>query len=285
VTTWTIKALPRGDEDEPGDVTIERDDAHIIVHWVCGASRTFTPAALRRALGLFEAVIANDGTGDLWYGDSDSPGQAYVARLDNGNFVADANIVETGRNVKETDMSDPSFRPFGKALALATITAAALLCGCHAKEAPTSQFIPQPALMARDETLPFNRAYWNHKYDPKSFTEIVIAPVNIQYVMAQNFWEKASSAGISPEKAKNDIQELADYTRESVTRAFANDPKHRFKVVQEAGPQTFILELALTQVVPSKAALNAIDRVVLRWPLVKRLSWMFTFELRKRHER
>ena len=94
MTTWTIKALPRGDEDEPGDVTIERDDAHIIVHWVCGASRTFTPAALRRALGLFEAVIANDGTGDLWYGDSDSPGQAYVARLDNGNFVADANIVE-----------------------------------------------------------------------------------------------------------------------------------------------------------------------------------------------
>jgi hypothetical protein len=142
-----------------------------------------------------------------------------------------------------------------------TITAVLVLCGCHAKEAPTSAFIDKPELMTRNLALPFNRAYWNHKYEPKDFDQIVIAPVNTQYVMAQNFWEKASAAGLSQEQVKKDVQSLADYTHQSVTRAFAEDPKRRFKVVQEAGPRTLILELALTQVVPSKAALNAIGYV------------------------
>jgi hypothetical protein len=71
-----------------------------------------------------------------------------------------------------------------------------MLTGCKAKEAPTSDFISEPGLMTHDARVPFQRAYWNHKYDPKSFTEIMIAPVNTQYVMAQNFWENVSTAGI-----------------------------------------------------------------------------------------
>lgn len=146
-------------------------------------------------------------------------------------------------------------------IALPLAAVALLLAGCHAKEAPTSGFIDSPELMTRNQAGPFNRAYWNNKYDQKDFTQIVIAPVNTQYVMAQNFWEKASTAGLTPEQIKKDVQALADYTRQSMTRAFADDPKHRFAVVEEAGPQTLILELALTQVVPSKAALNAIGYV------------------------
>jgi hypothetical protein len=164
--------------------------------------------------------------------------------------------------IKELDMSLRSSVPFGHTLALvASVMAAAIIQGCHAKEAPTSGFIDKPELMARNTAGPFNRAYWNHKYEPKNFTEIMIAPVNTQYVMAQSFWEKASTSGLSPDQAKKDVQSLADYTRQSMTRAFSNDPKHRFKVVENAGPETLILELALTQVVPSKAALNAIGYV------------------------
>ena len=144
---------------------------------------------------------------------------------------------------------------------LATIVAAALLQGCNAKEAPTSAFIGSPELMTRNADGPFQRGYWNRAYDSKDFTEIVVAPVNTQYVMAQNFWEKASAAGLSEDQVKKDVQSLADYTRQSFTRAFADDPKHRFKVVDEVGPKALILELALTQVVPSKAALNAIGYV------------------------
>jgi hypothetical protein len=141
------------------------------------------------------------------------------------------------------------------------IVAALSLTACKAKEAPTSDFIANPELMARDQTYPFQRAYWNHKYDSKSFTEIMIAPVDTHYVMGQNMWEHVNTAGIDPDQPKKDIQALADYTRQSFTRAFADDPRHRFKVVQVAGPKTLILETALTQVVPSKAALNAIGYV------------------------
>jgi len=154
---------------------------------------------------------------------------------------------------------------FPPRIAAAMTRAAVVFCllfvGCRAKEAQTSEFISNPNLMTQNKTIPFQRAYWNHDYDPKAFNEIMIAPVNTQYVMAQNFWEKANIAGLDPEQVKKDIQALADYTQQSFSHAFANDPNHRFTVVQTAGPKTLILELALTQVVPSKAALNAIGYI------------------------
>jgi hypothetical protein len=143
------------------------------------------------------------------------------------------------------------------------LAAAMLVIGCRAKEAPTSGFMENPELMKKSENSPFNRAYWDEKYDRKEFTELMIAPVNTQYVMAQNFWEKASAAGLSEEQAKKDVQALADYTQQSFVKAFQNDPRHRFTVVNKAGPKTLVLELALTQVVPCKAELNAIGYVLI----------------------
>jgi hypothetical protein len=139
--------------------------------------------------------------------------------------------------------------------------AVAFLAGCQATEAPTSAFLPNSARMARDETLPFNKVYWNKQYDSKEFTEVMVAPVNTDYIMAQNFWEKANTAGVDTDQAKRDVRTMADYTQQAFIKAFENDPQHRFKVVKEAGPKTLILEMALTQIVPSKAALNAIGYI------------------------
>lgn len=143
------------------------------------------------------------------------------------------------------------------ALATLLLTAAGL-AGCRATHAPTSNFIERPELMANDATLPFNKVYWNKAYDAKDFDEVLVAPVNTDYIMAQNFWEKASTAGVDTDQAKRDVRAMADYAQKSFTRAFQNDPQHRFKVVEQAGPKTLILETALTQIVPSKAALNAV---------------------------
>jgi hypothetical protein len=115
--------------------------------------------------------------------------------------------------------------------------------------------------MTKNESTPFQRTYWNKKYDAKDYTEILIAPVNTDYVAAQNFWEKANIANATPGQDKKDINAIADYTRQSFTRAFADDPKHRFTVVSAAGPKTLILEIAITQLVPSKAVLNAIGYI------------------------
>jgi hypothetical protein len=139
--------------------------------------------------------------------------------------------------------------------------AAVCLAGCKASEAPSSGFIENPELMTKDQALPFQRTYWNKKYDQHAYTEVMIAPVNTSYALAANFWEKSNVVNVSPDQVKKDVQALADYTQESFTKAFADDPRHRFKVVKTAGPKTLILEMALVQIVPSKAVLNAMGYV------------------------
>jgi len=135
------------------------------------------------------------------------------------------------------------------------------LAGCKASEVPNSGFNPNPELMSKDDTVPFQRTYWNNKYDPNAYHEIFIAPVNTDYLMAQGFWEKANLANFDKEKVKKDIASLVDYTQQSFTKAFKNDPNHRFTVVDVAGPNTLILELALVQVVPSRVVLSAVGCV------------------------
>lgn len=136
-----------------------------------------------------------------------------------------------------------------------------LLAGCKAGEAPDSGFNPNPELMSKDDTVPFQRSYWNNKFDPNAYNEIIIAPVNTDYIMAYGFWEGLNIANFDKEKLKKEITELADYTQKSFTKAFREDPNHRFTVVDTAGPNTLILELALVQVVPSRAVLSTLGCV------------------------
>jgi len=146
-------------------------------------------------------------------------------------------------------------------LILSLLAAIGMMPGCKATEAPSSGFLPQSELMQRDQSTPFHHTWWNRRFDHRAYTELLVAPVNTDYLMAESFWEKASVANISAEQVKKDIAAIAEYTRAAFVKAANDDLNHRFKVVQEASPKTLILELALVQVVPSKAALNALGYV------------------------
>jgi hypothetical protein len=54
---------------------------------------------------------------------------------------------------------------------------------------------------------------------------------------------------------------LAEYQRKAFFKAVENDPKKHFKVVDQPGPNTLILETAIVQLVPSKAELQALSLV------------------------
>lgn len=136
-----------------------------------------------------------------------------------------------------------------------------LLAGCKAGEVPDTGFIPHPELMAREDAVPFQRTYWNHDYDPKAYHKILIVPVNTSHIMAQGFWEQLNIANFDQERLQKDVNSLADYTQQSFTKAFIDDPNHRFTVVDAAGPDTLILEMALVQVVPSRAVFAAVGCV------------------------
>lgn len=148
-----------------------------------------------------------------------------------------------------------------RVLGVASIAALLATGGCKSTEAPPSGFIDQPELMTHNPSTPFARSYWNKKYDPNAYDELLVAPVNTQYVMAQSIWEKANVVNVSQEQVQKDIRAMAEYTRQSFVRAGTDDPRKRFKVVDTAGPKTLILELALVQIVPSKAAMNALGYV------------------------
>jgi hypothetical protein len=133
--------------------------------------------------------------------------------------------------------------------------------GCRAKAAPDSGFLRDPKLMQADKAIPFNRMYVNPKFKDKQFTEIYVAPVNTDYVMAENIWEKATLAHVSQAEVKKNTDLLAAYLRKAFIKAAQNDPKKRFKVVGTPGPDTLILEMAIVQLVPSKVELQALGLV------------------------
>jgi hypothetical protein len=166
----------------------------------------------------------------------------------------DGRCVGTSKEIPMT----PSLKPNVGVLSVVVLT---LLAGCKAEEAKPSGFIEDAQLMSYNPDTPFNRTYWNKDYNSRDYDELMVAPVNTQYVMAQNIWEKTNLVNVRPEQLRDDINALASYTRQSFVRAATNDPKKRFKVVETAGPKTLVLELALVQVVPSKAALNALGYV------------------------
>jgi hypothetical protein len=135
------------------------------------------------------------------------------------------------------------------------------LCGCRAKPAPDSGYLQNPQLMKADKNIPFNRMYVNPKFKSVTYREIYVAPVNTDYVMAENIWEKATLAHVNKEDVKKNVQALADYQRNAFIKACQTDPQKHFTVVDKPGPNTLILEMALVQLVPSKSELQALGLV------------------------
>jgi len=146
-------------------------------------------------------------------------------------------------------------------LSVALVSLILLPFGCRAKPAPDAGFLQQSALMKAEKNVPYNRIYVNPKYSDKSYTEIYVAPVNTDYVMAENVWEKATVANFSDADVKKNIGLLAEYQRNAFIKACQKDPNKKFKVVDKPGPNTLILESAIVQLVPSKAELQALGLV------------------------
>ena len=136
-----------------------------------------------------------------------------------------------------------------------------LFVGCRARPAPDSRFLRNPQLMRADTNVPFNRLYVNPKFKNTRFTEVYVAPVNTDYVMAENVWEKATLANVNKDDVEKNVNLLANYMRNGFIKAFQDDPKKRFKVVDKPGPDTLILEMAIVQLVPSKSELQALSLV------------------------
>jgi hypothetical protein len=143
-----------------------------------------------------------------------------------------------------------------RAIVLLILAAAAIgVTGCiqKAKPASPSGFIPDKDL-AKASDLPFQKAWRKSDLDWSHYKEIYIAPWNTDHLREMNWWEKLERG----EKVKEDAKELAGYARGVFEEAFRKDPKHRFVVVEQPGPNTLVAEFALVEVVPNKIVLDAL---------------------------
>ena len=129
-------------------------------------------------------------------------------------------------------------------------------CAGALKASPSTGagFVPM-AQMAPRADLPFQKVWFKAGVDFTRYKSIYIAPVNTGFLLQSNWWQQNFRQG----QMQEDLAMMAQYMRDEFKTAFANDPAHHYKVVEAPQTDSLILELALTELVPSNVALSVLE--------------------------
>jgi len=150
---------------------------------------------------------------------------------------------------------------------LATLLISMLWSGCASMDsmhssvnsqmkAPPSEgagFVPVQR-MAKRSDLPFDKVWVKQGVNWKRYRTIYIAPVNTSYLIQATWWQQSIRAA----QMQQDVQNMANFMRAEFIKAFQNDPRRRLQVVRAPERGSLTLQLALTELVPSKVLLNAV---------------------------
>jgi hypothetical protein len=128
-------------------------------------------------------------------------------------------------------------------------------CATKAKPGQTTAFVDGGA-MQNNPLLPFHKVWVDPEFDKFQYKKLYVEDVNTQYMVGLTDWEK----GMREDEIKADVRQVALYTRDAIKKAFREDPEQQLKIVDvlSKDPGTLILEIAITEVVPSKVALNVL---------------------------
>ena len=135
--------------------------------------------------------------------------------------------------------------------------------------APDSGFLTEPERMAEHrERAPFHRLWVEDGFRVGDYHSLVVAPVNTDHALARSTWAKVNFREFQVE---DDLKGIAGEFRSIVIDAFHKSPKNQFAIVDppDDAPddQTLVLELAITELVPSKAFLATIGLAAWAAPL------------------
>src|SRR6476646_6867873 len=131
-----------------------------------------------------------------------------------------------------------------------------ILCACRADPAPSAGFADSE-VMQKDPSIPFHKFWKKPDVDWSKYNTIYVADVNISHMLARTSWQKGER---NKEEIEQDVHNVGIYTRDAMKKAFREDPKHRFMVVDAPteAPSALVFEVALIELVPSKVTLNAL---------------------------
>ena len=96
--------------------------------------------------------------------------------------------------------------------------------------APNAGFIQQPDRQVKRADLPFQKVWIKPGFDKSGYRELVVAPVNTEYMLKMDWLHDMSSASWFG-NVKKDIEELAVYFHDQIVKDFEEDPHHRFQVI------------------------------------------------------
>lgn len=89
----------------------------------------------------------------------------------------------------------------------------------------------------------------------QQFSKVYFAPVAIGNLSRQGWW--TSQSAVTQRQLESDARKLAAHFRRSLVKAARNDAGRRLTVVNQPGPDTMIIEAAITELIPAKAYWNA----------------------------
>ncbi len=139
---------------------------------------------------------------------------------------------------------------------LAALLLGVAVLGCKAKPAEEPDFVRTDREFDEEHELyPFHRIWFDASWNDPSIRTLVVAPVNTDFVKEASWWNEATLKG---HRLDEDLDKAALYTQEAFQEAFREDDDQRFQVVETAQDDSYVLELAVTELVPNKAELGAL---------------------------
>ena len=137
-----------------------------------------------------------------------------------------------------------------------------------ASPAPDSGFLQDADKMTpHPDRSPFDRAWLAPGFSYDHYTKMYVAAVDTHHVLSMSIWEQINIRSID---VKQDIADIANEFHQDVEKAFTDDPKHHFEVLhdpKQIDDKTLVVQLALVELVPNKAALGVLGTAAWAAPL------------------
>ena len=145
------------------------------------------------------------------------------------------------------------------------LTLVAFAIGC-AHATPNSGFIEEPGQLSHSEDFPFKKEWYAQDIDWSGLRSVYIAPVDTKHLQHMSWWQSASLKG---HVTSAQVEELGNDLRARMRNAFEQDENKRFTVVSTPRADTLVIELAIVELAPTKAWLNAVEYASLGTALSK----------------
>jgi hypothetical protein len=126
---------------------------------------------------------------------------------------------------------------------------------------PPTAFIQNPSLL-RDQkaSFPFNRMWYDKDVDWLRITKLKFAQVDTSHMLEDSWWQSVNETNAV--KMKEDVPMLANYMRDEFILQMRRIANNEFAVTDRVDERTAVVQLALVQLVPTKAFFNAVGTTV-----------------------